>query len=141
MKRRHDPPLRLMPWKVTSTFQPVERLLHRIEVDGTVEAAGRQIVFKEDNREGYYDMVEALRGVIEFFEIATARYGLPLDVQPMVRFANKLDSGAPLFEADLAGVRSCIEQCKVQALKLRLSQSDDIVKTIQISMELERRAA
>lgn len=143
MKRRHDPLLRLMPWKVTATFAPVERLLHRIEVDGTVETAGRQIVAKEDNREGYYDVVEALRGVIEFFEIAAARYGLPIDLANLHKFANKLESGVLIFDADLLGVRTCIAECKVQALKLRQSQADDILNTVRISAELDkvRRAA
>ena len=143
MRRKHDPLLRLTPWKVTATFQPVEQLLHRIEVDGTVETAGRQIVVKEDNREGYYDVVEALRGVIQFFEIAASRYGLPIDMKPMVRFANKLESGVLIFDADLLGVRACISECKVQALKLRQSQADDILNTVRISAEMDkvRRAA
>lgn len=138
MKRRFDPPLRLQPWKVVATFRPVEQLLHRIENDGAVEYSGNQIVAKEDNREGYYDVVEALRGVIQFFEIAATRYRLPIDVQPMVRFTNKLGSGALLFDADMLAVRSCISECKVQVLKLRQSQADDIINTVRISGELDK---
>lgn len=47
-------------------FSPLERVLHRLEADGTVEAGGRQIVFKEDSKGGWYDLPAALRGVVGF---------------------------------------------------------------------------
>lgn len=145
MKRKPDPLLKTQPWKVTMVFGPIERILHRLEADGTIEVAGRQIVFKEDGRGGWYDAVAALRGVVQFHELAASRHNLPIDVQPLVKFANKLDAGMPIFESDIAAVRACIADCKRQALQLRVSQATDIVQAIQISMEMdkinERKAA
>lgn len=86
---------------------------------------------------GWYDAVAALRGVIEFHQLAQARYGYPADVEALIKFANKLEASSPLFEEDIAKVRACIAACKRQALQLRLSQADDIVKTIQISMRID----
>lgn len=137
MKRRYDPLLRTQPWRMTMVFGPIERILHRLESEGTVEVAGRHVVFKEDGRGGWYDAVAALRGVIEFHQLAQSRYGYPADVEALIKFANKLEAGAPIFEADIAQVRACIDSCKRQALQLRLSQADDIVKTIQISMRID----
>ena len=137
MRRNPDPLLRTQPWRMTMVFGPIERILHRLESEGTVEVAGRHVVFKEDGRGGWYDAVAALRGVIEFHQLAQSRYGYPADVEALIKFANKLEAGAPIFEADLAQVRACIASCKRQALQLRLSQADDIVKTIQISMRLD----
>lgn len=138
MKRKPDPLLRTQPWKITSVFGPIERILHRLEADGTIETDGRHIVFKEDGRGGWYDAVSALRGVIQFHQIAEARYGLPASTEGMIRFANKLDASAPIFIEDLAMVRANIDTCKRQALQLRVSQACDIVDTIRISMEMEK---
>ena len=137
MRRKPDPLLRTQPWRMTMVFGPIERILHRLESEGTVEVAGRHVVFKEDGRGGWYDAVAALRGVIEFHQLAQSRHGHPADVEALIKFANKLEAGAPIFEADLAQVSAGIASCKRQALQLRLSQADDIVKTIQISMRLD----
>jgi hypothetical protein len=112
-------------------------MLARLEQDGTVDVAGRQVVFYEDSRCGWYDVVAALRGVIEFHQLAQSRHGHQADVDALRKFANKLEAGAPIFEDDLAQVHACIASCKRQAMQLRLSQATDIVRTIQISMRME----
>lgn len=138
MKRRPDPLLRTQPWKVLTVFGPIERILHRLEADGTVEVAGRHVVFKEDGAGGWYDAVAALRGVIQFHQLAESRHGLPVSVEAMIRFTNKLDTAAPIFEADITAIRECIANCKRQALYLRVSQAQDIVDTIRISVEIDK---
>lgn len=139
MKRKPDPLLRTQPWKIISVFGPIERILHRLESDGTVETDGRHIVFREDGRGGWYDAIAALRGVIQFHQIAEARYGIPSSTEGLVRFANKLDVSAPIFLEDIAMVRANIETCKRQALQLRVSQASDIADTISIGYEMEKR--
>jgi hypothetical protein len=141
MKRKPDPLLRTQPWRMIMVFGPIERILHGLETDGTVEVAGPHVVFKEDGRGGWYGAVAALRGVIEFHQLAQARYGLPVDVEALIKFANKLEAGSPIFEGDVAQARACIASCKRQAGPLRISQANDIVQTVQISMLLEKGAA
>ena len=136
--KRIDPILRHQPWKIAAVFFPIERILSRLEIDGTVEVAGRQVVFKEDMKGGWYDAVAALRGVIQFHELAASRHNLPVDVSAMVRFANKLESGSPIFESDLEAMKTCINACKQQAMKLRVSEATSIVDTISISAELDK---
>lgn len=138
MKKRPDPYLRCQPWKIAMVFGPIERILHRLEADGTIEAAGSKIVFYEDGNSGWYDMIAALRGIIEFHQIAAARHQLPATVESLIRFANKLEAGSPIFESDLAAVRANIESCKQQAMKLRVSQATDVLQTIRISMEMDK---
>jgi signal transduction histidine kinase len=43
----------------------------------------------------------------EFHQLAQSRHGYPADVEALIKFANKLEAGAPIFEADLAQVRAC----------------------------------
>lgn len=136
--KRIDPLLRHQPWKIAAVFFPIEHILSRLEIDGTVEVAGRQVVFKEDMKGGWYDAVAALRGVIQFHELAASRHNLPVDVSAMVRFANKLESGSPIFEPDLEAMKTCIDACKRQAMKLRVSEATSIVDTIRISAEIDK---
>lgn len=138
MKRKSDPLLRLQPWKILAVFAPIERILHRLKADGTVDVAGRQIVFKEDGAGGWYDMPAALRGVIEFHRLAAERYGIPAETAGMHKFANKLQLGSPIFEADIAAVRADIDSCKRQAMQLRVSQADSIIRSVQISAEFDK---
>lgn len=119
-------------------FAPLERVLHRIEVDGVVDVAGESIVFKEDGRGGWYDLRAALGGVIEFHQVAGTRHGLTVDVEPLKKFSAKLHYGTPLIMADIVNVRKCIDQCKRAAQHLRVSQATDIVNTVRISIELDK---
>lgn len=138
MKRKPDPLLKTQPWRILAVFAPIERILHRLEADGTIEVAGRQVVFREDGAGGWYDMPAALRGVAEFHDIAAGRYGIPAETAAMWKFAAKLNAGMPLFEADIAAVRASIASCKAQALRLRVSQAESIIRTVQISEQFDQ---
>lgn len=140
MKRTSGPLLRVVPWRVMAVFDPLERILSRLEMDGTVEAHGRQVVFKEDSS-GYYDLPAAIQGVVEFHRLAEKQYAIPVHVDAMERFANKLEAGSPVFEHDLEAVHSDIASCRGQAMKLRVSQAAAIIRTVQIQAELERKLA
>lgn len=130
--------LAAQPWKVQSVFAPIERVLHRMQADGVIDCAQGRPVFHEDGRGGWYEVVEALRGVIQFHELAEKRHGIEADVDGMIRLANKLDLGAPIFEEDIATVYTDIESCKRQALRLTIEEATDIVRTIQISAEFDK---
>jgi hypothetical protein len=140
MKRRprqFDPMLRTQPWKIYSVFDPIERVLHRMESEGTIDAAGGVAVFHEDSKGGWYEIVPAIEGIIEFHQIAQSRYGLPCDISGLSRLAKKLDHSAPIFPADIAAARASINSCKQQAMTLRQSQATDIIETVRISMALD----
>lgn len=136
--KKPDPLLKCQPWKVLAVFSPLEQILTQLEKDGTVDVAGRQVVFREDMRGGWYDMVAALRGVIDFHELAEQLHGVPANVEAMRKFANKLEASMPIFEQDLAAVRECIRSCWKQAMTLRVSQATSIVDTVRIRGELSR---
>jgi hypothetical protein len=137
-KRKPDPLLKCCPWRIFAVFQPIEQILSRLEIDGTIEVAGRQVVFKEDSKGGYYDAPAALRGVAEFHDLAATRHHIPANTTPLWQFAAKLDAGMPLFEADIAAVRASINSCKQQAMHLRVSQAESILRTVQIGEQLDK---
>ena len=141
MRRKPDPLLKTQPWRITAVFGPIERILHRLEMDGTVETAGRHVVFKDDGKGGWYDAIAAMRGVVEFHEIVALRLKKEIDLQPMVKFCNRLDAGMPLFEEDVTAVFRCISQCKAIVMNLRVSEAIDIIDTVRISAELDKLKA
>lgn len=134
--KRIDPLLRTQPWRVMAVFTPVERMLDRMEIDGTVETNGDQVVFMEHGNGEWFDLPAALNGLVEFHELATEKHGVPASTAALTKLASDLHDGNPIFEADIAAVRRDIASCKHQALKLRISQAADIVRTIQIRSEI-----
>jgi hypothetical protein len=121
------------PWRVVAVFHPIERILHRIESDGTIDACQGQPVFYEHGKAGWYEFVGAIRGLIHFHELAAERLNEPAAVAGMVRLANKLDTGAPLFESDLQRCRESIAECKRQALSLTIRMADELLRIVQTS--------
>ena len=135
--QKADPLLCETPDTLVEVFAPVISVLDRIEQDGTIDMAGRHVVMRVEGQ-GDYDMIAALRGLIDFHQIAERRYGLRADVGPLIKFANRLEAGMMLSEADIAAIRRCIESCRTQAANLRISQAKDIVTTIQISAAFDK---
>ena len=138
MRRPYDPRLKAQPWKIFCVFEPLESVINRLEIDGTVDTVGRHVVFHETSRGEWYDLPAALRGVIDFHRIATERHGLQADVSALERFANKLDAGSPIFESDIVAVRAGIASCKRQAMHLRVSQAVEIVDLVRVRAEVDR---
>lgn len=125
------------PWRIVAVFGPIERILHRIEADGTIDAVQGRPVFYEDSNAGWYEFVEAIRGIIQFHLLAAERLGEQADVLGLARLANKLDAGSPLFEADIEAAYRSIEICKRQALRLTIGAAGEMLQTVQISARAE----
>lgn len=138
-RRAYDPTLRTQPWKVLAVFDPIERVLHRMQADGTIDAVGGVAVFQDNG--DLYEIVPAIEGVIEFHRIARDRYRLDCDLAGLERLAKKLHHSAPIFQADIDAVQVSIDSCKRQAMALRQSQATDIIDTVRISMALDKQAA
>ncbi len=128
-----DLPMATQPWRIVAVFGPIERILHRLDADGTIDAAQGRPVFYEDASAGWYESVAAIRGLVHFHELAAERLNEQADVLGLVRLANKLDTGAPLFESDLEAARRSIETCKRQALRLTINAASEMLQTVQIS--------
>jgi len=137
-RRPYDPKLKHQPWRIFAVFHPLESVLDRLERDGTVDAVGRQIVFREESAGELYDLPAALRGVIEFHQLAEVKYGIDSETGALERFANKLEYGMPVFAADLDAVRENIATCKRQAMALRVSQAASLIDAVRIGAEVER---
>src|SRR6185369_9755919 len=84
-----DPLLRAEPWRVSLVFDPIEAVLSRLEIDGTITTAPNgSAVFIEPGHNEWYDTAEALRGIVEFHEIASNRRGEVASVDGLRRLAD-----------------------------------------------------
>lgn len=126
------------PWKITAVFYPLDRILHQIEANGTVDVIQGKAVFNECMRGDWYEMAPAMEGIIQFHDLANLRHGLSADTSGISRLAKKLEYASPLFEADIEAARRSIESCKREALRLTLDQAQDLLDTCRISTELDR---
>lgn len=124
------------PDRVSAVWEPLEAIIDRIATTGTVDVMRGTVVFNEGD--GWYDCVQALRDLLDFYELAKVRYGVDATTAPLYQFANKLDSGSPLFEPDIARVRCAIADCKIRSMSLRLSEVTDMLETLSIRRELQR---
>lgn len=110
--------LKAMPWKVADVFRPLETIIRQIEREGTVEACQGRPVFREESRGGWYEFVPALKGVIDFHQLAAERKGITIDCTQLTKFAKKLDAGMPLTlgeaKANLRDVRIKFEMEKMK---------------------------
>ena len=137
-RRPYDPLLKHQPWRIFAVFHPLESVLDRLEREGTVDTVGRQIVFREESAGELYDLPAALRGVIEFHQLAEVKYSIDGETGAMEKFANKLEYGMPVFESDIAAVRENIATCKRQAMALRVSQATALIDAVRIGAEVDR---
>lgn len=126
------------PWKITAVFYPLDRILHKIEAEGTVDVAQGKAVFKDCMRGDWYEMAPAMEGIVEFHELANARHGLAADTSGISRLAKKLEYASPIFESDIEAAKKSIESCKREALKLTLDEAQDILNTVRIASELDK---
>lgn len=126
------------PWKITAVYYPLDRILHQIESDGTVDVIQGKAVFNECMRGEWYEMAPAMEGIIEFHELANSRHGHKADTSGISRLAKKLEYASPIFESDIEAAKKSIDSCKREALKLTLDQAQDILDTVRISSELEK---
>lgn len=129
--------LALTPWKVQAVWAPLDQVLSRIELDGTVETAMGKPVLHDDANSGWYEIAPAVEGIAQFHEIAAARHGWAIDLGPLHRIAAKLRYGSPIFASDIAEVRACAETCKRHALQLTGTEAEDILQTVRISAAME----
>jgi hypothetical protein len=133
--------LALTPWKVDAVWAPLERMLARLEIDGTVDTAMGKPVLHDDANRGWYEIAPAIEGIAQFHEIAATRHGWQIDLRPLHKLAAKLRHGSPVFAADIAAVRACADRCKRHAMQMTGREAEDVLQTVRISIQMEQVTA
>ena len=129
--------LALTPWKIAAVFAPIERVIAQIENNGTVDAARGVPVFRETHNGGWYEIVAALDGVIDYHRRAAEYKTLVVNLAPLERLRNKLKNDSPIFPDELSAAQSCIDQLKRFAGALTQGEANDLLHTARIAWEFE----
>lgn len=127
-----------MPWKIQQVFDPIERVIARLEIDGTIDAYRGRAVFKEDGSGGWYEMAPAIEGVAEFHRLAAQRHGWEINLTPLDRMANKLKLDSPITPRDIDDAKSCIDTLKRLAATLKLGEAKAMLRDVKIGWEIEQ---
>lgn len=128
--------LRCRPWKVAQTFAPLEAAIAHIEQDGTIETVdGHTVCQIAGDR---VDLPQSIIGIVEFFELAGKRLGVPVRIEGLVALAMKLDTDQPLDLIDLANARNCIAHLKHVALNhLTVGEAESALNTLKLRWTVE----
>lgn len=136
---RNDLKMRTIPWNTHAVWAPLDQIMDRMEIDGTVETAQGRPVLYDAGSGGWYEIAPAIMGVVDFHRIAAERHGWQIDLNPLTKLAKKLEHGSPIFSRDLDAVRATAAICKRHAGELTLREAQDILRTVRIQIEMEKR--
>lgn len=127
--------LALMPWNIDAVWRPLEAILDRMAIDGTIETAQGKPILYDAGSSTWYEVTPAIGGLIDFHEIAAARHGWKIDLSALQRFANKLKHAAPIFDSDLSSVRTLIDKLRRLDGRLTLGEAKDILTTVRLQIQ------
>jgi hypothetical protein len=133
--------------RLMAVFNPIEQVLSSIEQEGVVDSYRGKPIFHdeiegdEEIEGGWYEVAEALSGIIDFHRIAATRHGWGIDLAPLERLHHKLDRDSPLMENELTAARGCIDVLKRRACTLTLGQAKGLLRDVKIGWELEQISA
>lgn len=136
---RDDLRMATIPWNIDQVWRPLEQILDRMEMDGTVETAQGRPVLYDAGTNGWYEIAPAIVGLVDFHRIAADRHGWDVDLQPLTKLAKKLEHGTPIFAADVAAVRALAANLKRHVGHLTLREAKDILTTVRIQIALEQQ--
>lgn len=136
---RDDLRMATIPWNIDQVWRPLEQIMDRMQIDGTVETAQGRPILYDAGTGGWYEIAPAIEGLIDFHRIAGSRHGWQIDLRPLEKLAAKLQHGTPIFEPDLQAVRTLAAQLKRHVGRLTLREAKDILTTVRIQIEMEKQ--
>lgn len=129
-----------MAVKMLYVMDPLERILEDIERTGSIEVANGQPVFRRpaEASQVAYEMVPAIEGMADFFEMFSSRRGNQLELTGLRQFARKLDRNMPLTQGNIDAARADMRTMRQLSSRLTQAEADDLILNVQIKAELEK---
>ncbi len=136
---RADLPLRLIPWNIHGVWAPRDRILAKLELDGTAEYSGGEPVLYDPGTNDWHNSAQAIRGIAEFYEVAARRKGWPdVQTEPITRFARLLELDDEITQQDIDDVRACSIVLRKLAGSLTLREARAYLDETCIKIEVEK---
>lgn len=136
---RADLPLRLIPWNIHGVWAPLDRILAKLEIDGTAEYSGGEPVLYDPGTNDWHNSAQAIRGIAEFYQIAARRKNWQdVDTQPVTRIARLLETDEEITQQDIDDVRACSNVLRKLAGSLTLREARAYLDETCIKIEIEK---
>lgn len=130
------------PWKVNAVFAPLDNIFAQLQQDGTVHTERGVPVYWDTKSNQWHEIEPALGGLIDYYEIATRRHQVNIDLQPLTTFCNRLGAGTPLTLENVAAAQATTNLLRQFALHhLTIGEANDILTSAKIKFEIEEREA
>ncbi|ENO80913.1 hypothetical protein B447_10618 [Thauera sp. 27] len=137
-RKRGDLPLRLLPWNIHGVWAPLDRILAKLELDGTAEYSGGEPVLYDPGTNDWHNSAQAIRGIADFHEVAALRKGWTINTEPITRFARLLELDDEITQQDIDDVRSCSVVLRTLAGSLTLREARAYLDETCIKIEIEK---
>ena len=136
---RADLPLRLIPWNIHGVWAPLDRILAKLEIDGTAEYSGGEPVLYDPGTNDWHNSAQAIRGIAEFYDVAARRkHWQDVDTQPVARIARLLETDEEITQQDIDDVRACSIVLRKLAGTLTLREARAYLDETCIKIEVEK---
>ncbi|MCY1549204.1 hypothetical protein D9M68_853620 [compost metagenome] len=134
--------LRLQPWKLNASFEPLERLLDQIERGAALDVSDDGIVtYYAPDVGRTYHLVDSVRGLAETYDIARLRGPACPGTEALHRFADKVEREEALTVDDIQACRSSLTELRRFTANMPISQMTDLVNTAVMKFSLDEVAA
>lgn len=117
-------------WRLEQCLAPLERALEQIESGDLLFANDRAVIVMPDNARAA-DFALAVEGIVDAFENATRRLGLPFDGRPLSGLAGSL-SKEGVTASDITQARRSLAEMRGLAFQIPLAVMIDVVKGVTI---------
>lgn len=132
-----DIKLRLLPWRVSAVFDPVDAILRQLENDGTITTSEAGIPMFKDNGDGtWYASADALEGLIEAFDIHRLRAGRDYSLDALRALAVKVRDLAPVYPEDTKAARACLAVLRAESLDMTAGYATDLIQDFKKNEEI-----
>jgi hypothetical protein len=132
-------PCALIPWNIHGVWAPLDRILAKLELDGTAEYSGGEPVLYDPGTNDWHNSAQAIRGIAEFYQVAARRKGWQgVQTEPVTRFARLLELDDEITQQDIDEVRACSTVLRKLSGSLTLREARAYLDETCIKIEVEK---
>ncbi len=111
---------------------PLEAIVQRMEIDGTIEATpDGKAVF--DDGEEVYEVVPALNGLIHWLELCVQNSEIKVDLSPLTHLKNQLNYHMPITESVFNACKRLMPTLRRLVSLIPAGLAESNMRTVQIS--------
>lgn len=120
-------------------MQPMDSLVEEMERYGTVDTIRGRIVVHDTERQEWYELLPAMRGFLDVFEIWARRHGAVLETTGIRQLASRLEYSAPVTQLELDAAKRDLNQIRTILQRADLHTLTEAIRDADIKIAIESR--